>query len=290
MSEPESKKSQQSTADHAAMLCARGKYAEAEHFYRLALWNETRELGPEHVDLIVPLHKLGIICRIQEKNDEAAGLYCQALLLSELHYGPRHLLVATRLNFLAGLYSGMGANRMAEHLLSRSLEIYREKLTGDHPVIGLLYLGLALVSRRLGKNAQADEYYQQALNLRAQQVSADTAENLIGLAESLYGQGRYDDSELVLRHALILAEEAICPDHPFIADSLERLAAWNIAQGQTKIAAKLYERALIMRCHLFADSNYELKSTYSKYAQIMRNLGEAARAEELLQLAKVLTS
>ena len=61
---------------------------------------------------------------------------------------------------------------------------------------------------------------------------------------SLYKQGRYDRAVVVAKKALQVAEQAVGPDHPDVATSLNNLAVLYKAQGQYAQAEPLYKRSL----------------------------------------------
>lgn len=57
---------------------------------------------------------------------------------------------------------------------------------------------------------------------------------------SLHRQGRYDRAVVVAKKALQVAEEAVGPDHPLVATSLNNLADLYRTQGQYAQAEPLY--------------------------------------------------
>lgn len=72
-------------------------------------------------------------------------------------------------------------------------------------------------------------------------------ETLNDEVNSLYRQGRYDRAVVVAKKALAVAEEAVGPDHPAVAQSLNNLALLCYAQGQYAQAEPLYKGSLAIR-------------------------------------------
>jgi len=62
--------------------------------------------------------------------------------------------------------------------------------------------------------------------------------------KSLYRQGRFDHAIVVAKKALEVAEQAVGPNHPDVATSLNNLAELYRIQGQFAQADPLYKRAL----------------------------------------------
>jgi tetratricopeptide (TPR) repeat protein len=67
---------------------------------------------------------------------------------------------------------------------------------------------------------------------------------LDNLGDVFEAQGRYDDAEPLFRRGLAIREKALRPDHPDLADSLNRLAAVHRIQGRPASAEPLHRRAL----------------------------------------------
>ena len=61
---------------------------------------------------------------------------------------------------------------------------------------------------------------------------------------SLYRQGQYDRAVVVAKKALQVAEQAVGPNHPSVATSLNNLALLYFTQGQYAQAEPLFKRAL----------------------------------------------
>lgn len=265
----------------AKLFCAQQKYDEAESLYSRALTIEEQTLGPDHPGLIPSLSRLGIVYRIQEKFDAAEPLYVRALELAQKHYGTDDLRTAQRLNYLAGLANGRRDFARAETLIRQSLTIYDKRLGSEHRTVGLAYLSLALVKQRLGDVKQADQFYDRFIYITRK--TSEASDQVLHLAEIFYKQGRFDDAELLFRYCLLLGEEEIWPDHPFVASALNGLARWHAAQGQYDLAAPLYERVLKITENIVGEKHSSLEPILKNYAV---SLYHCERSEEAVKMEK----
>ncbi len=73
------------------------------------------------------------------------------------------------------------------------------------------------------------------------------AVSLLGLVSVYAAQGRYAESEPLIKRALAILEKALGPGHPDVATSLENYAALLRKTGRATEAAKLEARAEAIR-------------------------------------------
>jgi len=102
--------------------------------------------------------------------------------------------------------------------------------------------------RMQGKYAQAEQFYQQALHIRENQLGTEhllVAESLNGLATLYEKQGNSAQAELPARRALHTREQQLGEAHPLVAESLNDLAVlYGSMQGKQAQVEPLYLRAL----------------------------------------------
>src|SRR5260370_18716613 len=96
----------------------------------------------------------------------------------------------------------------------------------NRPMLGLVVL-LLLLCTGIPAHAQGAEW-----------------EELNREVMSLSRQGRYDRAVVVAKQALQVAEQALGPDHPNVATSLNNLAELYRTQGQYAQAQPPYKRSL----------------------------------------------
>ncbi|CAN5906225.1 hypothetical protein BH20PSE1_BH20PSE1_14300 [soil metagenome] len=130
---------------------------------------------------------------------------------------------------------------------------------------------------------EAAEYYRQAAALVPAEAETQRAEYLNLQGRALHEAGDYRHAEKPLTQALAIREQALGPEHPNVATSLNNLAGLYYAQGQYAKSEPLYHRAL-------AIDEKALGPEYPHVAQSLNNLAalyyaqrQYAKAEPLYQ-------
>jgi tetratricopeptide (TPR) repeat protein len=128
---------------------------------------------------------------------------------------------------------------------------------------------------------EAAEYYRQAAEPVPAGEERILAEylNLQGKA-SLEG-GYYVDAQQPFERALVLREQALGPDHPNVATSLNNLAELYRAQGQYAKAKPLYRRSLAIREKALGPDHPDVAGSLNNLAELYRHQGQYAKAEPL---------
>ena len=98
---------------------------------------------------------------------------------------------------------------------------------------------------------------------------------------SLYRQGQYDRAVVVAKKALAVAEEAVGPDHPSVAASLNNLAVLYDAQGQYAQAELLHTRALAIGEQALGQDHPSVAMSLENMAALYRQTGKDKAAETL---------
>ena len=121
----------------------------------------------------------------------------------------------------------------------------------DDPRRATTFDNLADVYRRQGRNAEAEEYYRRALEIRV---------------------------------------AALGPEHPRVAMSLTGLAALYRDQDQDGDAEPLYQRALSILEKALGTKDIRVAETLEGYAAVLRKIGRTAQAAEMETRARVIRS
>jgi tetratricopeptide (TPR) repeat protein len=264
---------------------ALSRHSEAESFYRRALRIKRQTAGYPKPELLTSLHRLAVLYRIQEKFAQAEEIYLETLTLSEMIYGADHNEVATRINYLAGLYNASEYYAKAEQCLLRSLKIYQANTGVESYVSGLCLLGLALVCVHEGKQSEAQTYYAKAADILRSDVKVELAGKLISLALVYFGQERYTDAEVLLRHALVLDEEALWSYHPLVPVSLMILGDLCAAQGLFNEAEIAYRSAIEKQVNGLGEQQAALLDSLEKLARFYTARDRREEAAPLVERA-----
>lgn len=178
-------------------------------------------------------HRTGLLSRIVGDYAKAERFY-RAALDEVKRNAPQPLEIAARHNYLAGLYFAWGKYDDAVAAIAVSGDIYRELLGPAHLYVGFCELGRALFLHRQGNLEDAATAFMNAERIcRSDEMPfsseldvppPELSKLLCLLAASYYRQGRFDESEAVFRHALIIEAGELWPDHPHVVKALKIIA------------------------------------------------------------------
>lgn len=174
----------------------------------------------------------------------------------------------------------------AEAKLAQILEIRRRIFKGaDHPDIARSLNYLAGVRNALGRSADAEPLYLQALEMRQRLYKGDhpdVAASLNNLAVVRQKLSRSAEAETLYVQALEMRQRLYKGDHSDVATSLNELAFVRDALGRSVEAEPLYEQALAMRRRLFKDADHpDIARSLNYLAYVRGVLGRYAEAEQL---------
>ncbi len=98
---------------------------------------------------------------------------------------------------------------------------------------------------------------------------------------SLYQKGQYDRAMVVAKKALDVAEKAMGPNHPDVAQSLNNLGSLYHDQGQYAQAEPLYKRSLAIREKALGPDHPDVAESLNNLAELYRKTGRDTEAESL---------
>lgn len=261
----------------AQLHCSKNEFEEAEKLYREALeiaQASTHENDPE---LIMPLHRLGLVCRIRENFTDAETHYKRAYLLAMHNYKLNDVRIAARANFLAGLYNAMDLYHMSEIMLRHSLVLYEKAFGTESQAVEFALLALALVVRFQGEETRADDLYHQSLRV-SQKKKPDEgtkqSRELASLAQKFYKMKEYAEAESVFRYALIIGEENFWPDHPFVIEAYEKVGNWYLTQKSYTGAVDFLEQAVVRAERLYTENPSKLVGLYERFIDALEKAND----------------
>jgi len=155
--------------------------------------------------------------------------------------------------------------------------------------LGTMLNNIALIFRKSGRQKAAEPYYLHALQIYEKQLGpehADVASVLNNLAVFYTNERRFSEAEKAHLRALAIREKVHPPGHPDIAQSKCNLAVVYHSRGDYARASELY-RASLKSWEDATDNppeDYEIVA--SNYADLLRSLGKARKANALEARAK----
>ncbi len=147
------------------------------------------------------------------------------------------------------------------------------------------YDGIGRVLEKQGRNELAEESYKKAIASQEAKASENPifvlSFNFSGLMDLYRKEGRLNELEPIIQHALELQEKFVGESSTDVARTLETLTELYKQEGKYKQAEPLYERALKIEEANLGPTNPQSLSTLSSYADLLLKLQEDAKAAEL---------
>ena len=150
-----------------------GNYRIAESMYRKVLATALSASVPvSKSDIAAIRNNLAVVLHYERRNEEARGLYEQALTQSEELFGPDDPRIVPSLEGLALIYSESGDFSRSVQMQKRALAIRQEKLSSDHPDTAISMNNLAYIYSLKGDNAEAESLFQRVIELGNRKLGA----------------------------------------------------------------------------------------------------------------------
>ena len=147
---------------------------------------------------------------------------------------------------------------------------------------------LATVRQATGRHAEAEMFYEQALEINKTalgEAHPDYAATLHNLANACQAMGRYAEAEALYQQALGIKKTALSEAHPDYATTLHELAHVRQAMGRHAEAEALYEQALAIYKTALGEAHPDYAMTLHNLAHVRHAMGRNAEAEALYQQA-----
>ena len=195
--------------------------------------------------------------------------------------------VANSLVALGLLRKDQGKLDQAETLVRQGLEMNQrlQPATSRDVVRSMVALGAVLEVR--AKYEQARQYLEAALKLQPQNpnATAETAENLMELANVYFYQGNYDLSGQLNKQALDLDQRLLGNENPSVAQELNNLGAIEMNRGNYPASEAYYRRALAITEAWYGTDHPETAANLTALAQPLTFDKRQAEAQSLLERA-----
>ncbi len=111
------------------------------------------------------------------------------------------------------------------------------------------------------------------------------------LARTYYYQSKNEQAESLFQQALSIRTQALGPEHPCIAESLNDLANLSRVQGRFTLAEHYCQQALAMYRKIWGTAyreHLEMAQVFSNMAKLARDQGKYTEAESLFQQAQTI--
>ena len=163
----------------------------------------------------------------QQRYAEAEASVKSALPVYEKEFGPAHWMTVDLLDDLARVFLARGEHAAAEGVYQKSVAAQSGAAAGEQPRLAytLNQLGMAYLHQKKFEDALAA--FRRAAEVGEKSPSPDVEQlhtSFTFASGVLYQQGKYAEAEPLARKAVTLREQALGPEHPELAKSLEEYA------------------------------------------------------------------
>ncbi len=191
------------------------QYDEAEPLLVEAVDVLQKIYGEDHPEPAEALYSLGFLHQARGDLGAAEELLSRVLDIRRRALGERHPKVVHSLFALAKLYKSSDPVR-AEALFRETIELQRLTLSEDDHRRSYALMGLGQILLTRGAAGEAERFFRQAHNLRANALPADHWETALArahLGRSLVLSGRAEDGRQHLESALAVIKERLGDEH-----------------------------------------------------------------------------
>ncbi len=196
------------------------------------------------------------------------------------------LVKARLMDTMGTVYMNLGLFPQAVPLAERALEVRRQELAPDDPLIAESMNSLGALRYSMGNLAEAEKLFRGALDIRRKKLGEENYEvstSLNDLAMTLNSLGRYDEAEPLYRQALAIRQKLFPKEHPDIAQSLNNLGMFLYRRAKYDEAEKLFRQALEMNRRLLGEVHPEIASYLNNLGMVLRDSGQLAEAETMFR-------
>ena len=265
----------QSLNNLAELLRAQGRYGEAEPLYRRALAIREAALGPDHPDTAQSLNNLAVVLQAQGRLRGGGAAVPPGAGDPRGGAGPRPPRHGPQPQQPGGAAPGPGPVRGGGAAATagrwRSARRRWAPTTPTRPRASTTWRGCSGPRPARGGGAAVPPGAGDPRGGAGPRPPRHGPEPQQPGGVALRAQGRYGEAEPLYRRALAIREEALGPDHPDTAPSLNNLAELSGPRAGTGRRSRCYRRALAIR-------EKALGPDHPDTAQSLNNLAELLRA------------
>ncbi len=174
------------------------------------------ELEPNHPDTIDSISQLGVLRRLQGRNDEALDLLQQGVDLRQA-IDPDSLVLAEAINNLANLYWQLGNLDEAERLHNEALAIRSRRRGPNSQDAAVSLNNLGVIERQRENWPEAQRLLSRALEIWENELGSEHVRNALALQNLVLVErrlGEWDRALAYQQRTLEIMSAAFGPDNP----------------------------------------------------------------------------
>lgn len=221
-----------------------------------ALKTQKKLLGNEHPATLRTRREIGNLFAVYESELESAFFEYDAVLEAQTRvHGEKHPNIAETLHSIGKAQACRGEQSEALKTLEKCYNMRMEFLGMDHPLQATTLYEIAKIQLERGRVKKALHICDSALHIRKESLS----ENHVGVAKAialrgscLVVQSNFSEASKAFLEAKTIAEEAVGPTHPTVADihvqmGVMHLRTCHFEEASTEIttALKIYRSSAL---------------------------------------------
>ena len=241
-------------------------------------------LGEDPVAQARLANEIGNLEYAEEKYDDAATHYREALDLRRAALGPDHPDVAAALANLGNALQGLGRFDEARAAFEESLALRERVLGPDHPDVAVTLNNLGVHHRTRGRLDEAMAALTRAREIWERALGPDNSVLLnahMNIATIHRSRGELDQAQAELERAHAQAERTLPPDHPLRITTTANLGAIYLIRDDLERGEPLIRASLAMKERVYGPDHPGVAAT-------LDNLGNIAATREHLDEAAAL--
>ncbi|OJJ07396.1 hypothetical protein ASPVEDRAFT_65790 [Aspergillus versicolor CBS 583.65] len=263
-----------------------GWYKEAEVICRKSIQATERALGPNHLETLKSMSKLGQVLDAIDEEKEAETTFRHVLKKRESIIGPEHPDTLYAALNLVQLLRAQGRIKEAYEMNDRALKGMNKTLGPDHPGTLACFSNLAQILQSQGHFDAAKDLNERTLATRERTLGPthqDTLTSINNLALVLDNKKDHKAAEVMFRRVWEKSEAIFGPEHPLTLTAINNVAMMLNRQGQNAEVTKMLQGVLEIHQKLFGPEHGSTLVTMHNLAYVSHAQGNYAAAEQLYQ-------
>ena len=230
----------------AVVLTDLGRHADAAAEFEQSVALARRVHGERHVEVATALNGLAGAYRRLGRLDDAKRIGLEVIAIDDAVLPPVHWRRSIHWNYLGNTYLGLDDERAALDAFQRAVDQSIASSGGEDPSLSLDYTSIGVLQGRLGRNAEADATFRDAL-ARAERGygAADriTARIRASHAQQLALSGRGDEAVAPMARAIVDLRAQGAKGTSFLFDALRQQARLHVLAGDDAAALVALDEA-----------------------------------------------
>ncbi|TPX14200.1 uncharacterized protein E0L32_000594 [Thyridium curvatum] len=279
-----------SAYSYAAVLCQRGRWADAEGLVLQVLELCKESFGEDHGLTLSVECALASVYENAACYGKAEELGAQVIEAQKKVLGVDHRGTLASMNNLAQVYYKKGRFTEAEVLGGQVLEARKRVLEDDHPLTLDSMGNLVLVHKAQGLFTKAEQLAAQVVEAKKRVWGVDhpnTLTSMSNLALIFREQGAFSKSEELGAQILQARREKLGAEHPDTLGSMVNLAVIYQELGRLDDAEALGVQLVETQKRLLGPTHSDTLMSMANLAGVYVNQGQLSKAKELAEEALV---